>query len=101
MDNIRCASCRFMYPLPQRKVGYADDRNALQVVGSRSLLSGAHQSIKDSSAIGSEVNLRMERWERIVSSVGLLCIMTGLSNWVGRQVLPKTFQTALAAFSNA
>lgn len=101
MDNIRCASCRFMYPLPQRKIRYADDGNALQIVGSRSLLSGANQRIEDSSAIGSEVNLRIERWERIVSSVGLLCIMTGLSNWVGRQVLPKTFQTALAAFSNA
>lgn len=101
MDNIRCASCRFMYPLSQLKVGYADDGNTLQVVGSRSLLSGANQRIEDSSAIGSEVNLRMERWERIVSSVGLLCIITELSNWVDRQVLPKTFQTALAAFSNA
>lgn len=47
MDNIRRTSCRFMYPLPQRKVGYADDRNALQVVGSRSLLSGTNQRIKD------------------------------------------------------
>ena len=47
MDNIRCASCRFMYPLPQRKVGYADDGNALQVVGSRSLLTGANQRIED------------------------------------------------------
>lgn len=47
MDNIRCASCRFMYPLPQRKIGYADDGNALQVVGSRSLLSGANQRIED------------------------------------------------------
>ena len=85
MDNIRCASSRFMYPLPQRKIRYADDGNALQVVGSRSLLPGTNQRIEDSSAIGSEVNLRIERWERIVSSVGLLCIMTGLSNWVGRQ----------------
>ena len=71
MDNIRCASCRFMYPLPQRKVGYADDGNALQVVGSRSLLTGANQRIEDSSAIGSEVNLRMERWERIVSELSV------------------------------
>ena len=47
MDNIRGASCRFMYPLPQRKIGYADDGNALQIVGSRSLLSGANQRIKD------------------------------------------------------
>lgn len=47
MDNIRCASSRFMYSLPQRKVGYADDGNALQVVGSRSLLPRTHQRIED------------------------------------------------------
>ena len=47
MDNIRRTPCRFMYPLPQRKVGYAYDGNALQVVGGRSLLSGANQRIED------------------------------------------------------
>ena len=47
MDNIRRTSCRFMYPLPQCKIRYADDGNALQVVGSRSLLSGTNQRIKD------------------------------------------------------
>lgn len=101
MDNIRCASCRFMYPLPQRKIGYADDGNALQVVGSRSLLSGANQRIED--FIGNRFGSKPTdgTMGRIVSSVGLLCIITGLSNWVGRQFLPKTFQTALAAFSNA
>lgn len=34
MDNIRRTSCRFMYFLPQHKVGDTDYRNALQIVRS-------------------------------------------------------------------
>ena len=82
MDNIRRTPCRFMYPLPQRKVGYADDGNALQVVEVEACCPARTSVSSISSVISSEVNLRMERWERIVSSVGLLCIMTGLSNWL-------------------
>ena len=74
---------------------------ALQIIGSRSLLSGANQRIEDfiGNRLGSKPADGTMGKNRIECRFALL--MTGLSNWVGRQVLPKTFQTALAAFSNA
>ena len=101
MDNIRCASCRFMYSLPQRKVGYADDGNALQIVGSRSLLSGTNQRIEDAigNRFGSKPADGTMGKNRIDCRFALHHDGAFKLGW--QAVLPKTFQTALAAFSNA
>ena len=101
MDNIRCASCRFMYPLPQLKVGYADDGNALQIVGGRSLLSGTNQRIEDfiGNRFGSKPTDGTMGKNRIECRFALHHDGAFKLGW--QAVLPKTFQTALAAFSNA
>ena len=102
MDNIRCASCRFMYPLPQRKVGYADDGNALQIVGSRSLLPGAKPAYQGFIGNRSEVNLRMGTMgkNRIECRFALHHDRAFKLGWQ-TTFAKKLFQTALAAFSNA
>ena len=101
MDNIRRASCRFMYPLSQLKVGNADDGNALQIVGSRSLLSGTNQRIEDfiGNRFGSKPADGTMGKNRIECRFALHHDGAFKLGW--QTGFAKNFQTALAAFSNA
>ena len=78
-----------------------DDGNALQVVGSRSLLSGTNQRIEDfiGNRFGSKPADGTMGKNRIECRFALHHDGAFKLGW--QTVLPKTFQTALAAFSNA